>query len=275
MQNHSIKNSGAQRRVWGMLIALISLTLVSTASAQTSTTSVTRGPSSATTEVRRGEVLYVSGNEMVVKMDTGEVKHFTVSPSATFTVDGKKMGVRDLAPGMKLTQRIVTTITPQTITTVRSVTGKVWHVNAPASVILTLPDGTNKQFKVPKGQKFTIDGQEKTVFDLRKGMTVTATAVTQVPETHLSTERSVSGRPAPAVAAAPEMPAAQQVGTLLVEDTKVVPPPSEPAAVAASNEPAPKKLPKTASPMPLLGLLGALAVLTALGLRASRKLLSY
>jgi len=256
-----------------MLTALMCLTLVS-ASAQTSTTSVSRGPSSSATEVRRGEVLYVSGNEMVVKMDTGEVKHLTLSPSATFTVDGKKMGVADLRPGMKLTQRIVTTTTPQTITTVRSVTGKVWHVSAPSSVILTLPDGTNKQFKVPKGQKFTIDGQEKTVFDLRKGMTVTATAVTQVPETVVSSDRSVSGRPAPA--AAPEMPSSQQVGTLLVEDTRAVPPPpGPPAAAAASGEPAPKKLPKTASQMPLLGLLGALAVLTALGLRASRRLLSY
>ena len=68
----------------------------------------------------------------------------------TFTVDGKQYGVRDLTPGMKLTQRIVTTTTPQTITTVRSVSGKVWQVSAPLSVILTLPDGTNKQFKVPK-----------------------------------------------------------------------------------------------------------------------------
>ena len=42
-------------------------------------------------------------------------------------------------------------------------------MNAPSSVILTLPDNTNKQYKVPKGQKFMIDGQEKTVFDLRKG----------------------------------------------------------------------------------------------------------
>ena len=123
--------------------------------------------------------------------------------------------------------------------------------------------------------KFTIDGQEKTVFDLRKGMEVTATAVTQVPETVVSTERSVTGRPA-AATAAPEMPPAQQVGTLLVETRRRCASQRPlPAAAAAPGEPAPKRLPKTASPVPLLGLLGALAVLTALGLRASRKLLSY
>jgi hypothetical protein len=267
MQNHSIKISERQRRLWGMLIALISLTLVSTASAQTTSTSVSKGPSSSSAVVRKGEVVYVSGQELLVKMEDGSLKHFTVPQGATFTVDGKSYGVRDLTPGMKLTQRIVTTSTPQTITTVRSVTGKVWHVSAPSSVILTLPDGTNKQFKVPKNQKFTIDGQEKTVFDLRKGMTVTATAVSQVPETVVSTDRSVSGQPAPV--SAPELPAAQSVGTLLVE-TAAAPT----AAPAAANEPAPTKLPKTASPVPLVGLMGALAVLMALGLRARRKLLS-
>ena len=269
MQNHSSRISGKQLRVWGMLIALISLTLVGTASAQTTSTSVSRGASSSSAQVRKGEVVYVSGQELLVKMEDGSLKHFTVPAGATFTIDGKQFGVRDLSPGMKLTQRIVTTSTPQTITTVRSVTGKVWHVSAPSSVILTLPDGNNKQFKVPKNQKFTIDGQEKTVFDLRKGMTVTATAVSQVPETIVSSDRSVSGQPAPA---APDLPPAQQVGTLLVETSA----PATPApAAAASGEAAPTRLPKTASPVPLLGLLGALAVLTALGLRASRKLLSY
>jgi hypothetical protein len=181
---------------------------------------------------------------------------------------------------MRLTQRITTTTTPKTITTVKSVSGTVWHVNAPVSVILTLPDGSNKQFKVPEGVKFSIGGEEKTVFDLRKGMQVTATAVTTVPETVVSRQSTVTGR-APAPAPVAEMPPAQQVGTLLVEDPTPVtaaaaPQPAQPANTAAASptEPAPRNLPKTASPVPLLGLLGALGVLTALGLRASRRLLS-
>jgi hypothetical protein len=60
---------------------------------------------------------------------------------------------------MKLQRTITTTATPKTITTVQNVKGKIWYVNPPVSVILTLEDGTNQQFKIPKGQKFNVDGQ--------------------------------------------------------------------------------------------------------------------
>ncbi len=278
MQNHPITIPKRQWLVLALSIALVSVTLVSNSLAQTSSTTVTKGASSSATEVRRGEVVYVSGQELVVKMEDGQVKHFTVPVGAHYTVDGKSYTIHDLKPGMHLTQKITTTTTPQTITTVRSVSGKVWHVNAPSMVILTLPDGTNKQFKVPKGVKFMIDGEEKTVFDLRKGMQVTATAVKQEPETLVSRSTAVTGRPgapAPAAAAAPppEMPPAAQVGVLLVEtDTPAKP---APAAASASAEPAPKKLPKTASEMPLLGLLGALAVFMAFGLNVTRRIRSH
>ena len=55
--------------------------------------------------------------------------------------------------------------------------GKVWHVNPPNTVILTLEDGTNQSFNIPKGQKFNIDGQTVDAFHLKKGMKVSATKV--------------------------------------------------------------------------------------------------
>lgn len=250
-----------------LAVALVTLT----ASAQTTTTRVTQGASSSSTEVRKGDVVYVSGRELVVKMEDGTIKHFTVPQGSRFTVDGKQLTLSQLTPGMHLTQKITTTTTPQTITTVRSVSGTVWFVNAPRLVILTLPDGTNRQFKVPAGVKFFIDGEEKTVFDLRKGMKVVATAVSQTPENVVSRDNTVTGR-TPTPVAAVEMPPAQQVGTLLVEDPTPV---AQPAADTGNTEPKPKKLPKTASSIPLVGLLGLLAIVAALGLRTSRRLLSY
>jgi hypothetical protein len=46
------------------------------------------------------------------------------------------------------------------------VTGKVWHVTPQNSVILSLQDGTNQSFKIPKGQKFTVNGQQTDAFGL-------------------------------------------------------------------------------------------------------------
>ena len=39
---------------------------------------------------------------------------------------------------------------------------------SPNTVILTLPDNTNKQYRIPKDQKFMIDGQEKTALSSGK-----------------------------------------------------------------------------------------------------------
>ena len=125
-----------------------------------STTTTMKGPSTYETAVRSGTVIYVSGNELLVRLPDGAVEHFVVSPSQTFTVDGKQMTIRDLKPGTHLTQTITTKTTPKTIITVRTIDGKVWHVNPPTYVILTLPDGTNKQYNVPKGQIFKVNGTE-------------------------------------------------------------------------------------------------------------------
>jgi hypothetical protein len=117
-----------------------------------------------------------------VKMDDGTIRHVANVPESTkVNVDGRELGIHDLKPGMKLQRTISTTTTPQTITTVKTVTGKVWHISPPSSVILTLEDGTNQQFKIPKGQKFTVDGQQMDAWGLKKGMRVSATTTTATP----------------------------------------------------------------------------------------------
>ena len=110
-----------------------------------------KGAASHQVQVERGEVVYVSGNDLVVKMENGEVRHFTVPESTRVTVEGKELSVHDLKPGMKLQRTIVTTATPKLVTTVRTIQGKVWLVHPPSSVILSLPEG-NKQYKIPKDQ---------------------------------------------------------------------------------------------------------------------------
>jgi len=255
--------------VW--ITAAVSLT-----AQERSTTQVTPGQSSTTSQVERAEVVYVSGNELVVKMESGEVRHLTVPDSARATVDGKEVTIRDLKPGMKLQRTITTTQTPKSVTTVRTVTGKVFSVSAPLHVILSFPDGSpNKQYQVPKDQVFMIDGQKKTVFDLRPGMTVTATAVTESQEVSISEARTTTGTAPPPPK--PVTPPPQAV--LLIEVPVPVPVPvaaARPApapapAPARAPEPAPVTLPKTASPVPLLAMVGFFFCVTSLALRATRR----
>ncbi len=207
-----------------------------------------KGASQYETTEKSGTVVYASGNDIVVKGDNGVVKHFTVPDSQMFTVDGQQVNVHQLKPGTHLTQTITTRSVPTTVKTVRTIDGKVWYVNPPNTVILTLPDGTNKQYKVPKGQMFMIDGKEQSVFHLKKGMNVSATVVTEEPTTVVTQQQSIAGV-APPPPPPPVQPMPQTVAVLLVET------PTQPTQTA-SAESAPKALPKTGSEWPLFGLLG-------------------
>jgi LPXTG-motif cell wall-anchored protein len=204
--------------------------------------------------MKSGTVVYVSGNELMVKMDdTGAVQHFTVPDNVTADVGGQQLNVHQLKPGMHLTRTITTKTVPETIKTVRTIDGKVWYVNPPTTLILTLPDNTNKEYKVPVGQKFMINGKEQSVFHLKKGMNVSATVVTEEPTTVVSQSRAVSGT-APPPPPPPAQPMPETVGVLLVESPNPAPQPTEAAAAA------PKSLPKTGSEWPLIGLLGVFSL---------------
>jgi len=201
----------------------------------------------------------------VVKMQDGTIRHFPNVPESTrVTVDGKQLGIHDLKPGMTLQRTITTTTTPKIITTTKSVTGTVWNVNPPNSVILTLDDGKNQEFKIPRGQKFNVNGQVTDAWGLRQGMTVSATQVVEQPETVVAQTAKITGQMPP-----PPPPPPADVPILVVVAPPALPP--TPAPTVAEANPAP--LPKTGSELPLLGLMGALCLMSALGLRVIRRAL--
>jgi hypothetical protein len=204
--------------------------------------------------MKSGEVIYVSGNDLVVRVDDGQVKHFEIPEDFKFQVDGKDLSVHELTPGMHLTRTITTTTVPKTVTTVRTINGTVWHVNAPTTVILRLPDNSTKQYKVPKGQKFEVNGKQEDVFALRKGMKISATVVTETPQVEQQVARAVTGTAPPPVAATPPPETPPEVGALLIEES---------AAPAAEKQPAKSEvakaeLPQTASNLPLISMLAVL-----------------
>ena len=227
------------------------------AQVQTDTTTTSQTPT-VTTKTVGGTIVYVSGNDLILKMDDGTLRHFTnVSPTQTAIVDGKPITIKDAKVGMHLTKTITTTTTPKTITTTQSVTGTVWQVSPPNSVILTLDDGKNQQFKIPKDQKFNVDGQITDAWGLRQGMKISATRIVEAPETVVTQQAKITGTlPPPPPPPPPDQPILVAV---------VVPVP-----VAAPAEAPPAALPKTGSSLPLIGMLGFLSLAASLGLRAVR-----
>jgi len=245
--------------IWLALGAgVVSFAMAVSASAQVKTeTTTTAGQSSKQVVVDRATVIEVEGNDLFVKMDDGEIRHFpNVSESARVTVDGKQVGIHDLKPGMKLERTFTTTTTPKTVRTVQTVTGTVFYVMAPTTVILKLENGQHQQFKIPKGQKFTVNGKQMDAFGLRKGMQISATKITETPALSVEHEKQITGDMPPPPAALP------------ADEPILV---AQAAPTDAATEEAPAALPQTASNIPLIGLLGLLCVGTSFGLRLFRK----
>ena len=249
----------AVHRLLALAAGIVFLVATGVLNAQVQTQTTTKQATTRQATVEQGEVLLVDGRDLIVKMSDGQIRHFANVPeSVRVDVDGQKLGIHDLKPGMKLQRTIITSTTDKTITTVKTVTGKVWFVTPPNTVILTMEDGTNQQFAIPTDQKFTIDGKQVDAWGLKKGMSVSATKVIEVPETVIAKERRLSGTMPPPPPAPPA-----DAPILIAQETT--------AAPATVAEVAPTKLPKTSSLLPLIGLLGLLSCGTGFGIRLLRR----
>jgi hypothetical protein len=221
----------------------------------TSTQERTKGQSSTHVMVRSGKVIATEGNNLIIQMQDGKVEHLTVPADAKFTVDGKEVGITDLKPGTELSQSVITTTTPTTLRTTTTISGRVFAVNPPTSVILTLPGGENRRYYIPEGQKINVGGQELDAFALKPGMRINAKVTQEVPEEDVEVRRGeVVGMAPPEPTPAPAEP------TTTAQSTA----PTAPAQPAEESTPAADKneaLPQTASNLPLLGLIGALLML--------------
>ena len=100
-----------------------------------------------------------------------------------------------------------------------------------------------------------VDGQETDAFGLKKGMIVSATKVVEEPISVVEQQRKLTGTMPPPPPAPPA-------------DVPILIATAEPTPLPAPAAPA--ELPKTASPLPLIGLLGTLALLLSFGLKAIR-----
>jgi len=246
----------------GAMVSALLLAGALTASAQVQTqTSTKEGQATTNVTVERGEVVWVSGNNLMVKEESsGRLRYFPDVPAAArATVGGKQLSVNELKPGMKLERTTIVTTTPKTIRTIKTVEGTVWNVTPPNSIILTLANRTNQRFTIPKGQKFLVEGRETDAFELRPGMKISASVMSDREETVVDKQVSTTGvappPPPPPVAPPP------QVAVLIVQ--------SAPTPTPATPPPA-RELPHTGSLFPTVGLLGLILCGVALALRRMR-----
>jgi hypothetical protein len=126
-------------------------------------------------------VVYVGGNDLVLKASDGTLLNYTVPDSYRFSSGGKQLPLSGLKPGTKLDKPVEPGAKPAVISSVSVVKGKVYAVNPPSSITLVTSEG-NKDFNVPAGTTFTVGGKPTTVAGLKPDMMVDATVVTPAAE---------------------------------------------------------------------------------------------
>ena len=145
------------------------------------------------TEVKRGTVLYAKGNSVMVREPSGDML-YTVPEDFRVNVDGRDVPVDQLEPGTELIATITTITRPRTVQTTQVIRGKVWEV-AGNSLMVTMEDGEQRQAVVPAGFKFIVDGEEKGVSELRRGMKLSATIIQKKQEMVTESTTVVHGLP--------------------------------------------------------------------------------
>ena len=275
--------ASAARRLGMVFVLSLLAGAVTTVLAQTQTKS---------TETRQFEVVSVQGNHLVVKGAEG-AREFTVPEDFRFTVNGKSVPVSELKPGMKGTATITTTttVTPVTVTEVRN--GEVMRASG-NSVVVRTPDGIRMfgpRDVSERNATIMRNGQPIDISQLRQGDRLTATIVTQKPPqvlTERQYEATLTGAPPPppppsaaakAGAAVGKAASATKDATVgaakatagAAKDVAGATKEAATATAGAAKSPATRKLPKTASQMPLIGLVGLVLLAVGAMLTMSRR----
>jgi opacity protein-like surface antigen len=199
-------------------------------------------------DIRSGMVVSVYGNNLVVR-ENGVNKEYEVPEDFRFDIDGRSLSVDQLKPGMILTATVKTTTTPQVVYNEEVKKGQVLKVVG-RTVVVRTEEGTKTFRDVPSDFIFMVDGQEKTVYDLREGMNLSATIISEQRAEITTREVGVTGTNAARVAVA------KKVVEKKVEEAK---------------DTGSAYLPATASRLPLAGLAGLLLLAISVGIAVTRR----
>jgi len=231
---------------------------------------------SSTVDMKDFEVIAVNGNKLVVRDQAG-AREITVPDDFRFTIDGKKMAVSELKPGMKGTALVTTTttVTPVYATEVRDA-----EVLRASDMSMTVrgADGNTRRFTQGDLNKRNIDifkdGKEIRIADLKKGDKLSAVIITAVAPAVLTEQEVQATLADPAPAAAPAVAAPTKAAEAEpVKMAAATPAAATPAAAAPAPAPS-GATPVTApaeSGMTMTWLLIAVAIAIVLFLFLRRK----
>jgi len=203
------------------------------------------GPDKITVDTRHTTVAYIEGNHLVVRLADGSLEAIRIPPEERFNIEGQKLTLQELKPGMTLTDEIFTTEKPMMVKTVEITEGKVFHAT-PTRLIIHTKEGEALDYKIPEWATIKINGQETSLHTLQRGQTITATITIEQPTVVIDREKRSHGHPlATESKAITEVPLPTKTE---VTHIRLLP---EPQPTTPTTEV--EKLPATASNVPLVG----------------------
>lgn len=220
------------------------------------------GPAKITVDTRNTTVAHIEGDHLVVRLANGSLEAIRIPPEERFNIEGQKLTLHELKPGMTLTDEVFTTERPMMVKTVEITEGRVFH-SSPRYLAIHTKEGEVVEYKIPEWATIKINGQERSLHELKRGQTITATITTEEPMTVIDHNKRSHGHPLASESLAP-LPTK-------TEKTEVVPttqPEPQPTPATAELK---EKLPATASNVPLIGLAGIFALAIAAALKALQK----
>ena len=179
-------------RVFVVAAGVLSLAAGAAAQATQTKETVPAGPAKVQTIQVKGELVAKGSNWLIAKDATGYYKLYSVQPGRKAIVDGVPKTLDQLQPGTMLTSTATTTETPLVNRTTTITKGTVFWAS-PKSIIVTLEGGENKQYEVPSGFKFDVEGKQLEAMELRPGMKLTGTKIVEVPTTVITQDVVVTG----------------------------------------------------------------------------------
>jgi hypothetical protein len=179
-------------RVSAAMVGALSLATVVAAQVSQTKETVPGGTAKVKTSQVHGELVAKGSNWLIAKDLHGNYKLYNVEPGRKAIVDGVSKGLDELQMGTMLTSTATTTETPLVNRTTTITEGKVFWAS-PKSIIVTLENGENKQYAVPNGFKFDVDGKQISAMELRPGMKLTGTKIVEEPVTVITKDVVVTG----------------------------------------------------------------------------------